>query len=91
MCLPPVVVCNDEHRFMVAEQLRSETNEQATLILEPAGRNKYAPAIALAALHAASAPGGIVVGASRRPSRDRPRGVSENSRQALLRPRRLGG
>ena len=52
-CAPPVVVCNDEHRFMVAEQLRSEMNEPATLILEPAGRNT-APAIALAALHVQS-------------------------------------
>jgi len=52
-CAPPVVVCNAEHRFMVAEQLRSETNEPATLILEPAGRNT-APAIALAALHVQS-------------------------------------
>ena len=49
-CAPPLVVCNAEHRFMVAEQLRNETTEQATLILEPAGRNT-APAIALAALH----------------------------------------
>ena len=49
-CAPPVVVCNAEHRFMVADQLRNETTEQATLILEPAGRNT-APAIALAALH----------------------------------------
>lgn len=49
-CAPPVVVCNAEHRFMVAEQLRNEMTEQATLILEPAGRNT-APAIALAALH----------------------------------------
>ena len=52
-CAPPVVVCNAEHRFMVAEQLRNETTEQATLILEPAGRNT-APAIALAALHVQS-------------------------------------
>ena len=49
-CAPPLVVCNAEHRFMVAEQLRNETTEQATLILEPAGRNT-APAISLAALH----------------------------------------
>ena len=49
-CAPPVVVCNAEHRFMVAEQLRGGTAGQATLILEPAGRNT-APAIALAALH----------------------------------------
>ena len=28
-CAPPVVVCNAEHRFMVADQLRNETTEQA--------------------------------------------------------------
>jgi mannose-1-phosphate guanylyltransferase/mannose-6-phosphate isomerase len=49
-CAPPVVVCNAEHRFMAAEQLRDGTGGQAALILEPAGRNT-APAIALAALH----------------------------------------
>ena len=47
---PTVVVCNAEHRFMVAEQLRDESDQRATIILEPAGRNT-APAIALAALH----------------------------------------
>ena len=50
-CGPAVVVCNAEHRFMVAEQLRGETAENPTIILEPAGRNT-APAIALAALQA---------------------------------------
>ncbi|MBA6414153.1 mannose-1-phosphate guanylyltransferase/mannose-6-phosphate isomerase [Parahaliea sp. F7430] len=45
----PVVVCNDDHRFMVAEQLRQINIEPAALILEPAGRNT-APAVALAAL-----------------------------------------
>ena len=49
-CGPTVVVCNAEHRFMVAEQLRDESDQRATIILEPAGRNT-APAIALAALH----------------------------------------
>ena len=49
-CAPTVVVCNAEHRFMVAEQLRDECDQSATIILEPAGRNT-APAIALAALH----------------------------------------
>lgn len=44
----PLVVCNDEHRFMVAEQLRGAGIEGATIILEPAGRNT-APALALAA------------------------------------------
>lgn len=50
-CGPAIVVCNAEHRFMVAEQLREETTESPTIILEPAGRNT-APAIALAALQA---------------------------------------
>ena len=38
-CGPAIVVCNAEHRFMVAEQLREETAESPTIILEPAGRN----------------------------------------------------
>lgn len=46
-CVDPVVVCNDAHRFMVAEQLR-EIGLQATIVLEPEGRNT-APAVALAA------------------------------------------
>ena len=47
----PIIVCNDEHRFMAAEQLRLEEIERADIILEPVGRNT-APAIALAALQA---------------------------------------
>ncbi|MFV0276238.1 MAG: mannose-1-phosphate guanylyltransferase/mannose-6-phosphate isomerase [Parahaliea sp.] len=46
----PVVVCNEEHRFMVAEQLRQLGMAPGALILEPAGRNT-APAVALAALY----------------------------------------
>ncbi len=45
----PIIVCNDEHRFMAAEQLRQEGVENADIVLEPIGRNT-APAIALAAL-----------------------------------------
>ncbi|MFO7551097.1 MAG: mannose-1-phosphate guanylyltransferase/mannose-6-phosphate isomerase [Haliea sp.] len=45
----PVVVCNEEHRFMVAEQLRQVGIAPSALILEPVGRNT-APAVALAAL-----------------------------------------
>jgi mannose-1-phosphate guanylyltransferase/mannose-6-phosphate isomerase len=52
----PVVVCNEAHRFMVAEQLRQAGVEGARIVLEPIGRNT-APAIALAA-HAALASGG---------------------------------
>ena len=48
-CGAPIVVCNAEHRFMVAEQLRGESAVPPEIILEPAGRNT-APAIALAAL-----------------------------------------
>jgi len=47
----PLVVCNEEHRFMVAEQLRQVGLDAGALILEPKGRNT-APAVALAALHA---------------------------------------
>jgi mannose-1-phosphate guanylyltransferase/mannose-6-phosphate isomerase len=47
----PVIVCNEAHRFLVAEQLRQLNVEPRATILEPFGRNT-APAIALAA-HAA--------------------------------------
>src|SRR5262245_50379173 len=46
---PPLVVGNEEHRFVVAEQLRTAGIEPEALILEPAGRNT-APAAAVAAL-----------------------------------------
>ena len=46
---PPVVVCNEEHRFLIAEQLRAAGVEGARIVLEPVGRNS-APAIAAAAL-----------------------------------------
>ncbi|MBT8088460.1 MAG: mannose-1-phosphate guanylyltransferase/mannose-6-phosphate isomerase [Gammaproteobacteria bacterium] len=47
-----VVVCNESHRFLVAEQLAA-IEMDASIILEPAGRNT-APAVALAAFQAAS-------------------------------------
>ena len=46
---PPIVVCNNEHRFLIAEQLRDAGIEGARIVLEPVGRNS-APAIAAAAL-----------------------------------------
>lgn len=46
----PLVVCNQEHRFMVAEQLRAVGIQPAAVILEPVGRNT-GPAVAIAALH----------------------------------------
>jgi mannose-1-phosphate guanylyltransferase/mannose-6-phosphate isomerase len=47
----PMVVCNDEHRFIVAEQLREAGLPTAEIVLEPCGRNT-APAVAVAALQA---------------------------------------
>jgi mannose-1-phosphate guanylyltransferase/mannose-6-phosphate isomerase len=50
---PPIVICNETHRFMVAEQLRMIGIPPAIIILEPVGRNT-APAVAVAALAAKS-------------------------------------
>ena len=47
----PIVVCNREHRFMAAEQLRGVGLAPEVIALEPAGRNT-APAVAVAALEA---------------------------------------
>jgi mannose-1-phosphate guanylyltransferase len=49
--LDPIIICNNDHRFIVAEQMRSSNQRTHSIILEPAGRNT-APAIALAALEA---------------------------------------
>jgi mannose-1-phosphate guanylyltransferase len=48
---PPLVICNESHRFLVAEQLRQLGALSRNVLLEPAARNT-APAVALAALHA---------------------------------------
>ncbi|EKO3694613.1 mannose-1-phosphate guanylyltransferase/mannose-6-phosphate isomerase [Vibrio metschnikovii] len=47
----PLLICNQEHRFIVAEQLRQQGLQHGGIILEPVGRNT-APAIVLAALQA---------------------------------------
>jgi mannose-1-phosphate guanylyltransferase/mannose-6-phosphate isomerase len=57
---PPLVVCNQEHRFLIAEQLRTVGIEGARVVLEPVGRNS-APAIAVAALIAAEQDPGAVL------------------------------
>lgn len=46
---PPVFICNEEHRFLVAEQVKQVSEHGATILLEPQGKNT-APALALAAL-----------------------------------------
>jgi mannose-1-phosphate guanylyltransferase/mannose-6-phosphate isomerase len=45
----PIIVCNESHRFMVAEQVRNAKVAAAAIILEPVARNT-APAVAVAAL-----------------------------------------
>ena len=47
----PLIICGENHRFTVAEQLRSSAMEHSGILLEPAGRNT-APAVALAAMQA---------------------------------------
>ena len=52
----PLLICNEEHRFLAAEQMRQAGYKDARIILEPCGRNT-APAIALAALQLTKAVG----------------------------------
>jgi mannose-1-phosphate guanylyltransferase/mannose-1-phosphate guanylyltransferase/mannose-6-phosphate isomerase len=49
----PIVICNEEHRFMVAEQMREAGVKPQSIILEPFGRNT-APAVTIAALSIAA-------------------------------------
>ncbi|GAA4874845.1 mannose-1-phosphate guanylyltransferase/mannose-6-phosphate isomerase [Ferrimonas pelagia] len=49
-CQSPITICNEEHRFIVSEQLR-QVGDIGSVMLEPVGRNT-APAVALAALAA---------------------------------------
>ena len=46
---PPVIVCNETHRFLVLDQVRELDKQPLAVIVEPAGRNT-APALTLAAL-----------------------------------------
>ena len=45
----PLIICNENHRFLAAEQLREIDEETRGIILEPTSKNT-APAVALAAL-----------------------------------------
>ncbi len=47
---PPIIICNEEHRFIVAEQLRQNNTPHNGIIVEPCARDT-APAIAIAALY----------------------------------------
>lgn len=48
-CSAPMLICNEDHRFLAAEQLRAANIEHSGIVLEPVGRNT-APAIAIAAM-----------------------------------------
>jgi mannose-1-phosphate guanylyltransferase/mannose-6-phosphate isomerase len=57
----PLIVCNVEHRFLIAEQMREAAIRPAAIVLEPEGRNT-APAAAVAALLVAKQdPGGLML------------------------------
>ena len=47
----PIIICNEEHRFIVGDQMKKINTEPLSIILEPEGRNT-APAITIAALKA---------------------------------------
>ena len=47
---PPLIICNEDHRFMIAEQVRALGISPEAIVLEPKGRNT-APAAAVAALY----------------------------------------
>jgi len=49
--LPPLLICNEDHRFLIARQLQEMNVKSSAIILEPIGRNT-APAITIAAMQA---------------------------------------
>ena len=49
----PLLICNEDHRFIVAEQMRQIGVDPSAIVLEPMGRNT-APAVAVAALQASA-------------------------------------
>ena len=50
---PPIIVCNEEHRFITAEQIRKINIKPSSILLEPFSKNT-APAITCAALQSSS-------------------------------------
>ena len=46
---PPILICNEKHRFIVAEQMREIDIKPKSIILEPIGKNT-APAVAIGAV-----------------------------------------
>jgi len=60
MFSPPLVVCNDEHRFIIASQIQAVGIAPQMIVLEPMGRNT-APAAAIAALILAEQPPDVLM------------------------------
>jgi mannose-1-phosphate guanylyltransferase/mannose-6-phosphate isomerase len=56
---PPLVICNDEHRFMIAEQLRELDVAPRAIVLEPVGRNTLPAAVVAALVLAETDPDGM--------------------------------
>jgi mannose-1-phosphate guanylyltransferase/mannose-6-phosphate isomerase len=57
----PMIVCNQEHRFLIAEQLRESGIADPTIVLEPVGRNTAPVAAVAALLLAQKDPGALVL------------------------------
>src|SRR5262245_33557039 len=58
---PPLIVCNNDHRFIIAEQLRQIGVAPKAIVLEPAARNTAPAVAAAAALIAAEDPGALLL------------------------------
>jgi mannose-1-phosphate guanylyltransferase/mannose-1-phosphate guanylyltransferase/mannose-6-phosphate isomerase len=59
--LPPMVVCNDEHRFIIAAQIQALGVNPGTIVLEPVGRNTAAAAAIAALIVTATAPDSLML------------------------------
>ena len=58
--LSPIIICNSDHRFLAAEQLKQIGISDVTILLEPIGRNT-APAIAAATMQAHKTEGDVLL------------------------------
>lgn len=58
---PPLVVCNQEHRFVIAEQMRQIGLDGTRIVLEPVGRNTAAAAAIAALIVAGQDPEGLIL------------------------------
>lgn len=58
---PPIIVCNDEHRFIIASQLQAMEIAPLRIVLEPAGRNTAGAAAVAALIAAANDPDSLIL------------------------------